>query len=466
MATPPLKRSRKSTTKRKEATVDINTLMFDVINGERKSLTELSNAELKAELIKCGEKPGPITDSTRKPYEKLLVRKLQNDQNDSTSKATTTITITGAKKTNASQNRSRASSSGVKRLTSKVFRPVIQGELNDGMKVSPSKSLRLISSFNFNNTTLTFIITNKNIYTSRELNLTLIPQYINLLLSDGITICHICSDAGEYKSLTIDERKAIVQEWARASQGKLQGIICNVSCDCLNAATELARFAQSVGVSAISCTCPSYGYKTRIATLTNYLSNISRDAPNIPLLYNHSEETIITSSTEPFSVLNLEEILNCIAFDVPTFCGTQYNGYNLCDYGLCKTSSVHSKNYFMIMGREEQFLGGLAVGCTIFQSHVYGYLGKLYNGIIDCFKLGNIHEARRLQGIVNAVHRKLGNEVTVHKAMLTLRGLDIGIPRSPLQELSGDMMTKLKTEMAQLGIFTTDTIMQPTINLY
>ncbi|EDV25769.1 uncharacterized protein TRIADDRAFT_55200 [Trichoplax adhaerens] len=336
MATPPLKRSRKSTTKRKEATVDINTLMFDVINGERKSLTELSNAELKAELIKCGEKPGPITDSTRKPYEKLLVRKLQNDQNDSTSKATTTITITGAKKTNASQNRSRASSSGVKRLTSKVFRPVIQGELNDGMKVSP-------------------ITTPKQFMVEGLIADVLTPFHRN---GDGITICHICSDAGEYKSLTIDERKAIVQEWARASQGKLQGIICNVSCDCLNAATELARFAQSVGVSAISCTCPSYGYKTRIATLTNYLSNISRDAPNIPLLYNHSEETIITSSTEP------------------------------------------------------------------------------------C------------------------NEVTVHKAMLTLRGLDIGIPRSPLQELSGDMMTKLKTEMAQLGIFTTDTIMQPTINLY
>ena len=49
---------------------------------------------------------------------------------------------------------------------------------------------------------------------------------------------------------------------------------------------------------------------------------------------------------------------------------------------------------------------------------------------------------------------------------MTLRGLDIGIPRAPLKELSGDMITKLKTEMAQLGIFISDTAVQSTNNIY
>lgn len=64
MATPPVKRSRK-TTKQKETPVDADSIKVDLVGGKRKSLSQLTNDELKAQLIKHGEKPGPITDSTR-----------------------------------------------------------------------------------------------------------------------------------------------------------------------------------------------------------------------------------------------------------------------------------------------------------------------------------------------------------------------------------------------------------------
>lgn len=64
MATPPAKRNRK-TPKQKATPIDVDSIKVDLAGGKRKSLSQLTNDELKSQLIKYGEKPGPITDSTR-----------------------------------------------------------------------------------------------------------------------------------------------------------------------------------------------------------------------------------------------------------------------------------------------------------------------------------------------------------------------------------------------------------------
>ena len=76
---------------------------------------------------------------TRKPYEKLLVRKWQSNSMDCTNSVTivTSPTATSAEKRNTNQNRASTSTPLTsKRLTNKVFRPVTQNELNGNLKPS------------------------------------------------------------------------------------------------------------------------------------------------------------------------------------------------------------------------------------------------------------------------------------------------------------------------------------------
>lgn len=74
---------------------------------------------------------------TRRPYQKLLARKWQNNSIDSASPVTiaTSPPTTSVEKRNTNQSQSSASTPLTsKRLTNKVFRPVAQNELNGNLK--------------------------------------------------------------------------------------------------------------------------------------------------------------------------------------------------------------------------------------------------------------------------------------------------------------------------------------------
>jgi N-acetylneuraminate lyase len=82
-----------------------------------------------------------------------------------------------------------------------------------------------------------------------SLNLELIPAYYRLLKANENTGAFICGSTGEGVSLSLAEKKAVAEAWARATQQDADfNVITLIGGTCLSDAVELAQHAQSQGL--------------------------------------------------------------------------------------------------------------------------------------------------------------------------------------------------------------------------
>lgn len=74
----------------------------------------------------------------------------------------------------------------------------------------------------------------------------------------------------EFSSLTIDERKLILEKWV-ASAGKRFKVIAHVGSNCQRSAMELACHAEKAGADAIASIAPSFFKPGTVDELIDFL---------------------------------------------------------------------------------------------------------------------------------------------------------------------------------------------------
>ena len=80
-----------------------------------------------------------------------------------------------------------------------------------------------------------------------DVNLSVIEKYADWIASTPIKGVFVCGTTGEFSSLTIDERKLILEKWV-ASAGKRFKVIAHVGSNCQRSAMELACHAEKAGL--------------------------------------------------------------------------------------------------------------------------------------------------------------------------------------------------------------------------
>uniref|UniRef100_UPI00359001F3 uncharacterized protein isoform X1 n=1 Tax=Myxine glutinosa TaxID=7769 RepID=UPI00359001F3 len=63
---------------------------------------------------------------------------------------------------------------------------------------------------------------------------------------------------GEGESLSVAERKKLLEAWLSAGRDRLKHVIVNIGCSSITDCKELAKHAEQVGASAVAITTPSY----------------------------------------------------------------------------------------------------------------------------------------------------------------------------------------------------------------
>lgn len=81
-----------------------------------------------------------------------------------------------------------------------------------------------------------------------DINFRMIAPYAAYLIEAGVTGAFVCGTTGEGLSLTINERKLILEAWTEASKDELK-IICHVGGNCLKESVEIAAHAEKHGAS-------------------------------------------------------------------------------------------------------------------------------------------------------------------------------------------------------------------------
>ncbi|XP_019357300.1 PREDICTED: N-acetylneuraminate lyase isoform X1 [Gavialis gangeticus] len=285
-----------------------------------------------------------------------------------------------------------------------------------------------------------------------KINLSVIGQYVDYLVDkQGVKNVFVNGTTGEGLALSSQERKQLAEEWVNQGKKKLEHVIIHVGALSLPESKELARHAAEIGASGISAIAPFFFKPKNKDALVAFLKEVASEAPHIPFYYYH---------IPPLTGVKIciEDLLDGIKKQIPTFQGVKYSDTDLLDFAQCM-DKYNKEQFLLLYGVDEQLLSALAVGATGAVGSTYNYLGQANNLMFQAYANQDFALARKYQFCIGEFLSfvfKLGFGVAQTKAIVTsLSGIPMGPPRLPLMSASEEFITKAKAKLDSLPFLTT-----------
>jgi N-acetylneuraminate lyase len=278
-----------------------------------------------------------------------------------------------------------------------------------------------------------------------SLNLSLIPEYYEMLIANGVTGAFICGSTGEGVSMSVREKMAVAEAWASCSKSnpdfKVMTLLGGTN---INDCKELAVHAKEVGLYAVSFTAPFYFKPASVDVLARICEEIAAEVPGMPFYYYH----IPVLTGVGFAMYDL---LQAIDGRVPNFAGIKYTHEDFMDFLSC----LHFQNgkYDMLWGRDENMLSALVLGTRGAVGSTFNYAAPLYYELIEAFNSGELKKAQQLQQKSIDMIRLLGKYggIATGKAYMKLIGLNCGEFRLPVKNMSAEQFQQFNKDVEQLN---------------
>ena len=278
-----------------------------------------------------------------------------------------------------------------------------------------------------------------------SLNLSAIERQAEELARQRLRGVFVCGTSGEFASLTVPERMEVARRWREVAGPDLE-VIVHVGHTSLGDAQSLAAHAEQIGASGIAAVGPYYFRPRAVPEVVDFSARVASAAPNTPFFYYH-----IPSFTGV--VLPMAEFLPAASAAIPNLGGLKFTHENLAEYAHCV--AYQDGRYEMFFGRDEMFLGALAMGASSGVGTTYNYSAPIFQHIYKAFNRGDMDEARHWQrhAIAMIDIAVAHGGMPAFKAMMRWFGVDCGPCRPPLVSLDDDQAARLRTDLAQIGFF-------------
>lgn len=263
-----------------------------------------------------------------------------------------------------------------------------------------------------------------------EINLQIIEKYSKDLVSQGVKGIFLCGTNGESVSLTISERKALLEAWVKTSeyQTKSLRIIAHIGHHCLKDTIELADHAVGLGIEAIAVMPPSFFRPLNEAQASEYTVAVAKKYPKTAVYYYH-----FPSMTNVR--VNLAKTLEMANREAGNVVGAKFSDIDMIDCANCC-----SKGFNILIGNDALFLPGLISGASGLVAIQCNYNAKYPGEIYKAFQAGEMDKAIKFQNKSRefvALARSFGCTGTVtREATKNLRGLETGEVRLPQKSFS------------------------------
>lgn len=255
------------------------------------------------------------------------------------------------------------------------------------------------------------------------------------LLEKNVQGLYVGGSSGECIYQSVAERKQTLEAVMKVAQGKLS-VIAHVACNNTADSQELAKHAESLGVTAIAAIPPIYFHLPEQA-IAQYWNDISSAAPNTDfIIYNIPQlaGVALTSSL-------LKEMKKN-----PKVIGVKNSSMPTQDIQMWKDQGV-----LVFNGPDEQWISGLAMGAVGAIGGTHAVMPELFLAIEKEFLGGNLGKAQAIQhevcNIIYDMCSGSANLYAIMKEILNRNGLDIGSVRLPLTPLqAGDELIAQKAQ--------------------
>ncbi len=275
-------------------------------------------------------------------------------------------------------------------------------------------------------------------------NLPQIRPYADKLVTDGADGVFVCGSTGECTSMTVAERKSVLEAWVEAAAGRMR-VIAHVGGTCQADCIELARHAAGQRVDAVGAIAPFYFKPASVEELVDFYKPIAAAIAPIPFYTYHMPS--VTGINLP-----MKEFLEKGSREIPNLNGIKFTSNNFMEMLEC--IRLEDGRFDILNGFDEMLLCGMAVGARGGVGSTYNYSLSTYRNLYDAFLAGDIERARVFQqesvDIVHVIIRH-GGGVRGGKAIMNHLGIDCGDCRLPFAPYTESEMHRLGEELDRIG---------------
>jgi dihydrodipicolinate synthase/N-acetylneuraminate lyase len=249
-----------------------------------------------------------------------------------------------------------------------------------------------------------------------------IGALVDFLIERGVHALFPGGTTGEGPLLSLTERMKLAEICIEATRGRVPVIVHTGAVTTADTIT-LTRHAQSAGAQAAAIMPPFFYHHTDEGLIRHY-ETVADQIPDFPLyLYNYPAVSNNTLTANLVAEL---------ARRIPSLVGMKDSGGGLELLSAC--AALKDGQFNTASGSDRQILAAFQAGFDACVSGNANVVPELVVSLYTAARDGNWVTARMLQAKVDAVRQILrdGSQLSLYKVILTRRGLNGGLVRSPL----------------------------------
>lgn len=278
-----------------------------------------------------------------------------------------------------------------------------------------------------------------------KINFDIIGEYLCFLSKNGVVGAFVNGSTGEGVCLTLKERLKTAEKWMENVVKDFK-VLIHVGSTSVEDVKIMAKHAQDIGAYAIGSVGPYYFKPSTVEQLVDHVAIEASAAPNLPYYYYHIP--VLSGVKLPMS-----EFLMKAKDRIPNLAGIKYTDETtIDDYNRCKR--LEKGKFDILWGKDEILLSALVMEAKGAIGSTYNYAAPLYTNIIKAFTEGNMEKAFELQSksidLVDVL-RKTGSFLSGGKSIMKFLGLDMGIVRSPIPNITKKAEKELQSDLEKLG---------------
>ncbi|WP_409345416.1 dihydrodipicolinate synthase family protein [Paenibacillus sp. MBLB4367] len=259
-----------------------------------------------------------------------------------------------------------------------------------------------------------------------------IKRLVRHYAETGVTGLYVGGSTGEGMLQSVEERKQVLEAVMQEAGSELT-VIVHVGAPSTRDSIELAIHAESFGADAVSAV-PAIYYRLSPESVERHWQAII-DSTSLPFIIYHIPQTTgFTLTTGLLAKLAAQ----------PKVIGVKISSEST--FELQRFKAIGGPDFLVFNGPDEQYVAGRSIGADGGIGGTYGIMPELFLQIERCFVEGRMEEAKQWQFRVNEIIAELLELPSLYggcKAILNLRGFDVGEPRMPFLPIEEPYMERI-----------------------
>ncbi len=272
-----------------------------------------------------------------------------------------------------------------------------------------------------------------------------VKEYVDFLVEKGIDAIFVNGTTGEGLSLSVNERKEVLEAFVKAVDGRIK-VVAHCGAMRFGEVEELLNHAQHSGADGVGIVTPFY-YRLREDEIESFYAELAKKCEIPTYLYN------IPSLTNNW--INAK-VATKLHEKFPVICGIKDSSGNYSH--VLSLINDTPDDFDVLTGYDRAFLSVLFAGAKGCVSGPAAVFPEFFVALKKAYESTEYDKAHEIQKKLTKVSLALadGGSIPLLKAAMTWRGIKMGSVKRPLKSLSDEeenfYKSKLESVLQEVGI--------------